>query len=136
MGRIEVKIIFVSWKYFVLLFKHNLSMLEIKPHNALLWICENEKVTFSPLPYPSPFCSIFHSKGIMLGYSWFNGIVICELQWSNCITMDKWEFQLCVFHEQKLFKIVNQDVTTNVCEHGMLYCYLSLKIFLKQFYLK
>ena len=42
---------------------------------------------------------------------------------------------ICVFHEQKLLKIVSQDLTTNVCEHDMLYHYMSLKVFLKQFYL-
>ena len=42
---------------------------------------------------------------------------------------------ICVFHEQKLLKIVSQDLTTNVCEHDMLYHYMSLKVFVKQFYL-
>lgn len=38
---------------------------------------------------------------------------------------------ICVFHEQKLVKIVSQDLTTNVCEHDILYFYMSLKVFLK-----
>ena len=42
---------------------------------------------------------------------------------------------ICVFHEQKLLKIVSQDLTTNVCEHDMLCHYMSLKVFVKQFYL-
>lgn len=43
---------------------------------------------------------------------------------------------VCVSREQKLVKIVSQDLTTNVYDHDMLYFYLPLKVFLKQFYRK